>query len=513
MKSAPRFFVVATLCVSVCSSSVYFFDVGCGSFTVCRNDRSALVIDCGSGACSRYSSDIAFLNSVRNVFSGVELVNIIVTHAHRDHYNLIKYLFIPNPVCRTVIGNDCKLCSVLVCAEKDINDLPMLVSSNRDRVSPSLIHITNYKSHFSRSHFSYFSESVPCITNAQMVENFLISVLNSFGENRMQCSVELYLVNDDFHATEIHDVNLVVKVRYKHGFGLPQSVLIPGDASKKLIQYLLVAYKDDILQNVDYAAVAHHGSFGSGQEILLQKYMEHGIVPIVSSFPQAPHFLPRIDFIHFLQQQNILLNYKQCFSLQHVIFYAFQFDDVNLIGSYTTSLPIFITSGLRITDSLINRCTGYRYICCNFYTISNTLCYEPGGITKYHGLVRSIDYSNGLLGLLNYINNNISDLFNLLVDDICSYCQQCNVRDLFNLELAHTIYEKYCYDGTNNMHNHEYNLVVSHFRELLHQKLSELYSGNNITLRCVHTPLEDEDIAEAEDVRDIALHNECCLLL
>ena len=46
--------------------------------------------------------------------------------------------------------------------------------------------------------------------------------------------------------------------------------------------------------------------------------------------------------------------------------------------------------------------------------------------------------------------------------------------------------------------------------------LQQLQQENNavyVEQRGVLSPIEDEDIAEAEDVRDIALHNECCLLL
>lgn len=205
----------------------------------------------------------------------VNEIKIAVTHAHADHYNLINPLFFYNNL---LDANRIK--GILVCARD-----PLVALKNwGERV----VTVTNVNS------------------NSQVIDRFLQdSLFSSQCEGYIQAFLEnnLFTHNREPKSQDyFHDMNIVFKVSVKIEEDDYQSVLLPGDASTRLINDLLMLYKDGIFSNVVLLFWIHHGSVGTGQESILSH--SPSVASIISSYPQASWNLPKDYILSFLGEEN-----------------------------------------------------------------------------------------------------------------------------------------------------------------------------------------------------------------
>ena len=117
-------FVSATFSFEICSMSMYALDVGPGNFTLFKYENRAFIVDCGTyrSDISSYANSKEFRKTVTDTLSGIDHVKIAVTHAHVDHYGLIKSLFCSD---EAVCSKD-KIDGILVCARNPIIALKSL---------------------------------------------------------------------------------------------------------------------------------------------------------------------------------------------------------------------------------------------------------------------------------------------------------------------------------------------------------------------------------------------------
>ncbi len=464
---------LALFCMKASVMDMYSFDVGAGGFTVFVKNNRALVVDCGSHESSSYNENRDFKAFIGSVLRNVDHIKIVITHKHVDHYSMLKSMFLDSS--RGIVCSRDAVKGVLFCVNSKIQNgevqngaLPVNLGDCSGILCVSNIHnvLVEINGELYNSGF--------------VVQNFLSDALfESSDAGRVIAYMEdnnfaPRCVTKDSCECAIHDINLVIKVVCCTSHNCYQAVLLPGDASALLLNDLITLY-DDFFDHVRFGFLPHHGSTAEGQECLIPHYKRLGIVAIIPSFPQSNWNLPS-NISHFLSDNR--WNLDQCWYhvFQHTVYH---YSHIAQIQPTLTQVPIFTTSGANNSRSL-------NCIQCSFYNISNLLCYIPSNVIGYVSVLRDYEHMyETFSNTCEYSNEQIIFLNNL-VSDFLTIMQKWNGTQ----------------DGIGEV-----------FYRVFLQQLQQENNAVYVEQRCVLSPIEDEDIAEAEDVRDIALHNECCLLL
>ena len=467
---------ICTLCCCSQSMEMYSFNVGPGCFTLFKYKNRAFIVDCGSVEPSTHCRDDCFRQYLCEILSNVEHMKIVITHGHHDHYNLFESLFSDSSGFTPVINDTSILKGVLFCGDgknaklADKNYIQFVSNIARDTVT-----INGVQQDVQTTVKSFLRDALFDNSNDGYIKAYLEDMSFVARQYKQTHKSKNMIVSVE------HDINIVYKVAYRSKICY-HAVLLPGDASNVLLNDLIMLHSD-FFDDVRIGLMSHHGSITTGQECLLPHYKMRSIITIISSFPQSSWYLPK-NIGSFLQSNR----WDKIFAyvIPHTVCYA---DVSHNIIYCPTETPVFITS-----EHMGNSGIGIK---CEFGDVACLLRYVPSNEVKCIGYnilqqcqieVRDEILVRLLLDFSNFFCNYVSTGSVNIPDSHCTACVIAS-QDVLNNALSRGLCAEYA------------------------ECILKMANISVYEQRCVLSPIEDEDIAEAEDVRDIALHNECCLLL
>ena len=89
---------------------VFTLPIGQGDCNIikCNEGKNVIIFDCGSIGRNHLKSQRKYASFIPNILSGAEFATIIISHAHRDHYNMIQSLvsILGEKIQYTIVGGE-----------------------------------------------------------------------------------------------------------------------------------------------------------------------------------------------------------------------------------------------------------------------------------------------------------------------------------------------------------------------------------------------------------------------